>query len=229
MQAMPSQRKENLDITEKSQTELNNYFLEEMFLRAYREHKKPIPKRLLEKFNISLMLISAIAGACLFFLNLNEFLFGLAIALIIISAFFLILNLLIRDNLDTFFNHELKKNLNLSSSSLISNLDGFLLLIETIRGSDYEAVLSEPLKGFYSTELYNIRAKGSISTEESSMIYKKYYTILKSLAISIMEKKFLNLNSINIETTQPQSEYSVRENISERQKRLVRNFILEKK
>ncbi len=80
-------------------------------------------------------------------------------------------------------------------------------------------------------QAYNIRSRGSIANEESSMIYKKYCIILKSLAISIMEKKSLDLNSINIniETTQPQSEYAVRENIAERQKRLVMNFVLEKK
>lgn len=228
MKPMQSHQKENLDITEKSQTELNNYFLEEMFLRAYREHKKPISQRLLEKFNIA-MIIFAIAGVCLFFLNSNKFLFGFSIAVALLSSFFLTLNLFIRDDLDTYFNSQLKKNLNLSSSSSISNLDGFLLLIETIRGSDYEAVLTEPLKGFHNTELYNIRSKGSITSEEGSMIYKKYCIILKSLAISIMEKKSLDLASINIETTQPQSEYAVRENIAERQKRLVRNFVLEKK
>lgn len=195
---------------------MNTHVLNKFLLDAFQEYNMPFWGKVKKSTPIKWMAIALITlvllGIFFNFIFLGFSLFPF-VFLIIISIITVI------TDIDDYLDSELSKKLDITNSSNISSLEGFLVLIETIQNSDYE----DCLKNVDVDELYKITRKGRINDEESRTIRKNYWMLLKSIILFFSNTHGVYSNGIAIDEKPTRGVHSLKQEILKRQENFIKN------
>lgn len=214
-------RNENSESQTQSKSERNTFVLNKLTIEALSQFKETKIQQLLKKVWIKVAIVGLIIFGALSFLNLL-FLIGLIISIIIIVCH--VVTLAERDA-DEYLSDILNPSLNIFNFYEISSLQGILILLETVKESEYsECVSSIPME-----QMYSIKGSGNISNEESKSIAKTYWRVLQNLILAVSNNKGVDSGGTRVASDLIKKIDVVKLEVEKQQENFIRNTIIQVK